>query len=332
MEIATLPVQISAQALTPGEAADPNAAFPAQVGQGLPQDIFAALLAQQLSAAPDDTLVAVGDSDSADSESPAAGSDDSLQAELGLPALIASLTGAMPARDQQPVDAAQDAIIGTKAADITSVWRQPVAAASAAFAEVAAAPGDSPDPMLQGMNAADTQGTFANMLAAPQATARSAVAATAQAAAPAAGAIPQPVSSPVWGDALGDRVMWMVGQQQQGAELHLNPPSLGPLEIRLSMSDGQANLTFSTQHVPVREAIEAATPRLREMFGDSGINLGSVSVNVGSFSQQQPGDQAQAGRNTQPWAQDTRETDFSSMLPSAVTTLGRNNGMVDIFA
>lgn len=147
--------------------------------------------------------------------------------------------------------------------------------------------------------------------------------------------IPQRVDSAQWGGELGDKVVWMVGSQTQGAELRLNPPALGPLEVRVSMADGQATLSFVTQHAPVREAIEAATPRLREMLAESGINLGSVSVNVGTFAQQQPGYQEQpqqkssAGR----WATAFDEGD-ASFAPSVATSARylRDGGMVDLFA
>lgn len=156
----------------------------------------------------------------------------------------------------------------------------------------------------------------------------------ASASSPVAGAIQQPVSSPGWGDVLGDRVMWMVGQQQQGAELRLNPPALGPLEIKLSMADGQATLTFSTQHLPVKEALEAATPRLKEIFSESGINLGSVSVNVGTSSQQQQAEAQHTPRQGADWNEAVQaESEFSSMAPVGITELKRQgNGMVDYFA
>lgn len=144
--------------------------------------------------------------------------------------------------------------------------------------------------------------------------------------------IPQAVGHSAWGGMLGERMVWMVGQQHQGVELHLNPPSLGPLEVRLSMSDGQANLSFATQHLPVKEAIESATSRLREMLGESGISLGSVSVNMGSFTQQQQADgQAGAHPGRFAWAEDTPATDFSSTLSASTRQLPRN-GLVDIFA
>jgi flagellar hook-length control protein FliK len=150
-----------------------------------------------------------------------------------------------------------------------------------------------------------------------------------------------PVGSQTWDSALGEKVIWIVGTQTQNAELHLNPPSLGPLEVRVSLSDGQANVSFMTQHAAVREAIEAATPKLREMLGDSGINMGSVSVNVGTFSQQQPQDQAaqqQAANNRN----NASNNDFSfgttgaDTAPAEIVTTTvrpvRDLGMVDLFA
>jgi flagellar hook-length control protein FliK len=147
------------------------------------------------------------------------------------------------------------------------------------------------------------------------------------------------VGSPNWDTALGDKVVWIVGAQTQNAELHLNPPSLGPLEIRVSMSDGQANLSFMTQHAAVREAIEAATPKLREMMGDNGINMGSMSVNVGTFAQQQQDQAAQqqaANNRNNASGNDAFFGMGTDSTPADVVTTTvqplRDLGMVDLFA
>jgi flagellar hook-length control protein FliK len=147
------------------------------------------------------------------------------------------------------------------------------------------------------------------------------------------------VGSPNWDTALGEKVVWIVGAQTQNAELHLNPPSLGPLEIRVSMSDGQANLSFMTQHAAVREAIEAATPKLREMMGDSGINMGSMSVNVGTFAQQQQDQAAQqqaANNRNNASSNDAFFGMGTDSTPAEVVTTTvqplRDLGMVDLFA
>lgn len=99
--------------------------------------------------------------------------------------------------------------------------------------------------------------------------------------------ITAPLGSPGWGNALADKVTWMSSQGNQVAELHLNPPHLGPLEVQLTVSNDQASAVFVSHHPAVRDAIEAAMPRLREMLADSGIMLGNTMVGAESFQQQQ---------------------------------------------
>ena len=72
-------------------------------------------------------------------------------------------------------------------------------------------------------------------------------------ASPSAGPVDHPfllhprVDSGGWSDALGQRVLWMVTQQQQTAELSLNPPDLGPLHVVLSIDNDQASVMFMSQ-------------------------------------------------------------------------------------
>ncbi|HWM29974.1 MAG TPA: hypothetical protein VNQ14_16040, partial [Woeseiaceae bacterium] len=42
-----------------------------------------------------------------------------------------------------------------------------------------------------------------------------------------------PPSDPEWGDALGDRVLWMAGNKIHNAELKLNPAELGPVRVQI---------------------------------------------------------------------------------------------------
>jgi flagellar hook-length control protein FliK len=108
--------------------------------------------------------------------------------------------------------------------------------------------------------------------------------AVAQSIAPPPAVIDVPPGEEAWTRALGERVTWMVGHQVQSAEVHLNPPDLGPLEIRISLHQDQASVSFTAQHPFTRDALEAALPRLRDMMGQANIDL--VSVDVG---QRDPG-------------------------------------------
>lgn len=89
-----------------------------------------------------------------------------------------------------------------------------------------------------------------------------------------------------WDQDLGDKLVWMAGERHQVAELHLNPPELGPLKITLTLSHDQASAQFISAHAQVREAIETAMPRLREMLAGSGITLGNTNVSTGAFGGQ----------------------------------------------
>lgn len=94
------------------------------------------------------------------------------------------------------------------------------------------------------------------------------------------------LGAPGWDNALGQRVLWMVSQQQQVAELTLNPPDLGPLQVVLTLNNDQASATFISQNADVRQALEAALPRLKEMMADSGLSLGNTAVSADTSQQQ----------------------------------------------
>ncbi|PVV12147.1 MAG: hypothetical protein B6D72_08620 [gamma proteobacterium symbiont of Ctena orbiculata] len=97
-----------------------------------------------------------------------------------------------------------------------------------------------------------------------------------------------PLGQPGWDRAVGERIQWMVGHNIQHAEIKLNPPNLGPLEIRISVQNDQTSVTFVAAQAPTREALEASIPRLREQFAEINLNLANVDV-----GQQQAGGSAQ---------------------------------------
>ena len=143
--------------------------------------------------------------------------------------------------------------------------------------------------------------------------------------------VPQQVGSKAWTEAVAQRVMWMVQGDQQFASLKLNPPNLGPLEVRVSVNQDQTNVAFLAQHAPVREALEAALPRLREMFEQSSLQLVRADVSDPGTHQRgsSNGSAAEhalrhgAGRDADPG-----DAGFSSDERQAV---GRS-GLVDLFA
>lgn len=90
--------------------------------------------------------------------------------------------------------------------------------------------------------------------------------------------IQTPVATPQWGDAVAERMVWFSVKSVASAELKLDPPELGPLQVRITTQGDQTNITFTSQHLAVRDALDQSLPRLREIFSENGLNLSNVDV------------------------------------------------------
>ena len=97
----------------------------------------------------------------------------------------------------------------------------------------------------------------------------------------------RPLSHPQWAEDFGERIHWVSRQGLQSAELRLNPAHLGPVEVRINMNQDQASVQFVAHHAAVREAIETALPKLREMLGNQQVQLADVSVSQQPFNDPQ---------------------------------------------
>jgi hypothetical protein len=142
------------------------------------------------------------------------------------------------------------------------------------------------------------------------------------------------VGAPGWNGELAQKVVWMATQQHQVAELRLNPPHLGPVEVMLTVGNdqgAQASIQFASPHLATREALESALPRLREMMADSGIALGNVTVSADSF--RQPAEARHQDRPATKQPADIGTTAIGLAGRSAATLIrSGHNGLVDTFA
>jgi len=150
--------------------------------------------------------------------------------------------------------------------------------------------------------------------------------------------IPARVGTQAWDNQVSQRIVYMVGKEQ-AATLTLNPPDLGPVQVVLSVSNDQATVAFSSQQLEVRQALENAMPRLREMMSESGIALGNATVDAGNPNQQGSQDN---GRRANGGAQGSPdglagngqgEPGLNEVAPRATRTVAiGDGGMVDLFA
>jgi len=145
---------------------------------------------------------------------------------------------------------------------------------------------------------------------------------------------------PEWNKEISEKVLWMHKQAIPSAELRLNPGHLGPVTIKIDVTQDQATVAFTAQHAAVKEAIDAALPKLREMFSAQQLNLAEVSVSQEDAGQKQPRGFGQMGSNAGKGEKDANEMADNEHAESAMDIVdeieaGRaiaSNGLLSIFA
>lgn len=151
--------------------------------------------------------------------------------------------------------------------------------------------------------------------------------------------IPARVGTQAWDNQVSQRIVYMIGKEQ-AATLTLNPPDLGPVQVVLNVSNDQATVAFSSQQLEVRQALENAMPRLREMMSESGIALGNATVDAGAANQQgsQNNERRAEGGNGNGGGNGLGgtgqgEVAVNEVAPRATRTVALGDrGMVDLFA
>lgn len=146
-----------------------------------------------------------------------------------------------------------------------------------------------------------------------------------------------PVGEKGWDNVLSNRIMWMVGSQMQQASLHITPRHLGPVDIQVSIQNDQTNISFLTNNAAVKEALESAIPRLREMFADNNMQLVNVDVAQRDAREQNGGTDlfhqtgAGGGDNFTANGQPGGDVD-SSLEDSGPVRIVTSSGLVDDYA
>jgi flagellar hook-length control protein FliK len=135
-----------------------------------------------------------------------------------------------------------------------------------------------------------------------------------------------------WDQAISQRVIYMAGAGEQSATLTLNPPDLGPLQVVVSVNNGQADASFTSDNPEVRQALQDGMDNLREKMRESGVELGQTNVQSGEQSRQ-AFEQA-----TQHRSSESRINATQSPAISATDGVSKKvavkviNGLVDTFA
>ncbi|NDV91793.1 hypothetical protein GTH32_11430 [Alteromonas sp. 345S023] len=104
---------------------------------------------------------------------------------------------------------------------------------------------------------------------------------------------------------LNEKIRWMVNARNTMAEIRLDPPELGSMQVRVNVSGDAASVSFVVQSQHAKEVLADAMPKLRDMLSEQGIELGDAQVRKDNSSQsgEQNGQQL-AGSNNNDGAAD----------------------------
>jgi len=133
---------------------------------------------------------------------------------------------------------------------------------------------------------------------------------------------------PGWSEAIGQKVVWMVGAAEQSATLTLNPKDLGPLQVIIQVNNEKADATFISENPEVRKALEEGMSGLRQAMGQAGVELGQANVNTGKQHQefQQASKEFSARQN-----QESRASLGAESMQNMPVNARVSHGLVDTF-
>lgn len=94
----------------------------------------------------------------------------------------------------------------------------------------------------------------------------------------AATALTTQVGTSDWTEELGAKLTWMANQGIGSASLQLSPEHLGPLQVSISVHEGQASVWFGAAQADTRTALQQSLPQLRQLLANQGLNLADAGV------------------------------------------------------
>lgn len=133
-----------------------------------------------------------------------------------------------------------------------------------------------------------------------------------------------------WGDVLSERISLNAAQNIKQVTIHLDPPELGTLELKLQVKDDQqTQVQVQVQNPQVKEALESSAHRLRDMLASEGLELSEFDVHTGS----EQGAGSEANDSQQGLDQDQQNSD--TLIVEGDETLDinlpKNNNLLDTF-
>lgn len=132
---------------------------------------------------------------------------------------------------------------------------------------------------------------------------------------------------------LNEKIRWMVNARNTMAEIRLDPPELGSMQVRVNVSGDAASVSFVVQSQQAKDALAEAMPRLRDMLSEQGIELGDAQVRKDNSSGNESGQQFANNSSTSTGAQNSANSDGMDESAAIEQSITREmKGGIDYYA
>jgi flagellar hook-length control protein FliK len=133
------------------------------------------------------------------------------------------------------------------------------------------------------------------------------------------------VGSSEFAQGVADQVAAMVSGNLSSAKLSVNPPALGPIELRVDVQGDHAQVLMMSHSTVTRDALQAGTQKLREMLSEQGFAQVSVDISQRSFQDRTPSTQSYE------WNSGADRKDFTAVTGVSSVTRAAS-GILDAYA
>jgi flagellar hook-length control protein FliK len=90
--------------------------------------------------------------------------------------------------------------------------------------------------------------------------------------------IPVDLANSQWANKFSEHIIWLGHQGIKSALIKIHPEDLGPLEISIKVVKDSASININSHSSHVRDLVDQALPKLREMMSEQGLNLSDVHI------------------------------------------------------
>lgn len=140
-------------------------------------------------------------------------------------------------------------------------------------------------PQEDGKSASGMDTSLASIQAATQVASQGGAGTAPVATTSAASTVTVQMDSPAFASQLSQHIGALVKQDLQQARIQVSPQGMGPIDIKLQVSNGVVDVNFAVQHPATVHAIQQTLPQLDSLMSAQGLQLGQAQVGQQSAGQ-----------------------------------------------